>query len=78
MCDYCSKNTYLMKTEIIDDAFIGWSNEIKLTDLDYKSIAVMLDMRGYLRLVNVDDYDCLDHGEKIKINYCPMCGREIV
>jgi len=77
MCDYCSNNTYLIKKEIIDDTFIGWNNEIKLTDLNYKTIAIMLDTRGYLRLVNVDDCDCLDHGEKLKINYCPMCGDKI-
>jgi len=77
MCDYCSNNTYLIKTKIIDDAFIGWNNEIKLTDLNYKTIAIMFDTRGYLRLVDKEDHDCLVHGEKFKINYCPICGKKL-
>jgi flagellar basal body rod protein FlgF len=39
-------------------------------------LGVILDDRGYLRLVNTDDYQCLGHGENIKINFCPLCGRK--
>jgi len=33
--------------------------------------------RGYMRLVDLYDSQCLDHGAKIKINFCPMCGGKL-
>jgi len=38
-----------------------------------ESYSVHID-RGYLRLSQDGDNQCLDHGEKIKINFCPVCG----
>lgn len=35
-------------------------------------VYVFID-RGYLRLAG-NDSECLDHGEKVKINFCPLCG----
>ena len=76
MCDFCSNDNFLMKKKVLNDSMVGWDKDMKATELWYMEIAVMLDDRGYIRLVNPDDCQCLDHGQKIEINYCPMCGKK--
>lgn len=48
------------------DSFITY--EVKLQ--------VLFD-RGCIRLVDEDDKSCLDHGEKFKVNFCPICGEKV-
>jgi hypothetical protein len=75
-CKYCDdSNRFLLTEEFVKD--IGFATEVKQEDLhifkdDY---SVFVD-RGYLRLCTKDS-DCLDHGEKIAISFCPMCGRNL-
>jgi hypothetical protein len=67
-CKYCDDMGIMIEKEIPDIAmeqFVG-----------YEKLQVIID-RGYLRLCYIDDCDCLDHDEKIKINYCPMCGKKL-
>jgi len=66
-CCKCSGEGLLMSRSVYEECFS-----------DYVSIelAVVLDGRGYLRHVDVDDRSCFDHGEKVKIKFCPFCGRE--
>jgi hypothetical protein len=33
--------------------------------------------RGYLRLADLEDCQCMDHEERVKINFCPFCGEEL-
>lgn len=68
MCDFCEANKFLLTKEVPDVVFGKYIDDLIL--------AIIVD-RGYLRLVNTDDYECIDHGEKIKINFCPMCGMNI-
>ena len=80
MCKHCENVSILLeKDEVISNLSFGWGDdETKINRsqcVDY-TIAIVLD-RGYLRLVDKEDYGCLDHGEKIKINYCPMCGNKL-
>jgi len=78
MCEYCEKE----KT-IVDDVFIsrsswGWGGVTKITISE--AIQIKVDVfidRGYLRMVDIDDCQCIDSGKKIKIKYCPFCGKEI-
>ena len=65
MCDYCENEKQLL-TETFPDTIFGQI-------IDDQEVQVIVD-RGYLRLGEVDDMNCLDHGGKIKINFCPMCG----
>ena len=82
MCKFCEKEISLLETERISASNWGWGydNVIKLTlteaEEDQIKEAVFVD-RGYLRLVSVDDCQCMDAGLKIKINFCPMCGIKI-
>ena len=81
MCDYCNNDSIekLLKKPILEDYYIGLDKKMLATELNYEPLYLLLDIRcntGYLRITS-DDYGCLDHGEKIKIKYCPMCGREL-
>lgn len=66
MCDFCSKDNVLMRKNV---PCVIWGKVVEEDD----EILVVYDDRGYLRL-GYDDFNCLDHGEKFKINFCPMCG----
>jgi hypothetical protein len=57
---------------------MGWGGEtmIKLSEVAASKIGVFID-RGYLRLVDLDDYQCLDHGKLAKIFHCPFCGKKL-
>jgi len=70
MCDYCKdyKNENLIKTEIREEI---WTGEIY--EVDY---GVFID-RGYLRFCELNDTNCLEGGDKIEINFCPICGNKI-
>jgi Zn-finger nucleic acid-binding protein len=65
MCEYCEKEKTMMQRDYVNLSMIHYT------------AGVFIDNRGYLRLVDLDDCSCLDHGEYIKINYCPMCGKKL-
>lgn len=82
MCEFCDDSkSLLIQDELISHQSWGWGNdEVKINlrdalELSY-SLHVMVD-RGYLRLIDPEDGDCMDHGERVKINFCPMCGRNL-
>jgi len=66
-CEYCKKRKQLLSREV---PHVIWGQYAFDTEMQ-----VIVD-RGYLRLGFTDDMQCMDHGEKIKINYCPMCGEK--
>ena len=68
-CEYCQSEKGMFFKLV---PYSIWGKEVN----DYKNFALFID-RGYLRFADAEDKNCLDHGEKIKINYCPMCGTEI-
>ena len=68
MCEYCEKSKILIEDD--DIRCFSWE------PIDSINIKIIID-RGYLRMIEDDDGECLDHGEKVKINYCPMCGKPI-
>lgn len=79
MCDYCEKEKTIFQTEVIGSTVYVVS-EIKtkhLPDFEYP-LGLFIDTRGYLRLVDLGDCNCLDAGEKIKISFCPFCGSKIL
>jgi len=78
MCEYCEgiNTEVLLEKEILNDFPIKFNNEIKEDEIFYDNYICYVD-RGYLRFVMEDDNQCLGHGLKKKINYCPMCGEEL-
>jgi len=76
-CDYCQKNVPIFHSEKVDTYLLGWGNyTITSDDISYSDYGLFLE-RGYLRFTDLDDTQCLDHGEKIKIKFCPFCGKEL-
>jgi len=79
-CKYCNDSDHYMMARkelcINDICILSGESKIDMTGnqlLEFEeSLMVYID-RGYLRMTN-DDSACIDHGEKIKINFCPMCG----
>ena len=57
MCDYCNNNKVLMQREF---DLVSWFDESSVNITEFGCI---ID-RGHLRLVDLDDTNCLDHGEK--------------
>ena len=76
MCKYCEEECSLLDFESLDSWILGWTAEAKITQETavYSTISVLLD-RGYLRLVDYNDRACLDHGQKLRLNFCPFCGK---
>ena len=79
MCKYCENELSFISIDYFNPALLHWIGDTKAGDiigLEEKRI-VFIDTRGYLRLADPLDCGCLDHGEKIKIDFCPFCGRKI-
>lgn len=79
MCRYCEDSEIIFDTEVVSETSWGWGGpDLKISDEDicYENRCLFIDDRGYLRLVDKEDCGCLDHGEKIKITFCPFCGKE--
>lgn len=77
MCDFCERARVILDTDVVDLAMLQWTGCTPEDAHTFEySLGVFID-RGYLRLVDKDDCDCLDHGARIKISYCPMCGSNL-
>lgn len=65
----CNCNEIMIELEVRDyDPFDPFP------DITYQ---VIYDFRGYIRLVDKDDKNRLDHGYKFKVNFCPICGSKL-
>ena len=69
-CKYCKEDNVIFRQERIAPCSWGWGGDTKITEGEAVTfpLGVFLD-RGYLRLVDLDDCNCMDHGEKIKIEF---------
>lgn len=77
MCEYCQKEKVIIEKEFIDGWMIGWGDcKITKENVEYSNHIIFID-RGFLRFALADDCQCMDHGQKIKIKFCPMCGVEL-
>lgn len=84
MCNYCNENclNLLIESTKLDDHLIGLDPTMLATTLSnfVDDNSVVIDIRncgGYIRLGDRDEMQCLDHEEKIRISFCPMCGRKL-
>jgi hypothetical protein len=77
MCEYCENRKIIFEEEFIDDTiFIMINDFVKIDDCSYDNYIVFID-RCFLRLAIKEDCSCMDHGAKIKINFCPFCGSRL-
>ena len=78
MCDYCDNDKTIIVKDVVSSGSWGWGGDTKIKeDEAFKYPLGLFVDRGYLRLVDLDDCNCLDAGEKIKINFCPFCGEKL-
>jgi len=76
-CNFCVKKSVIFTRDIVDDVSFGWGDKkIDISDCIYSKFGLFID-RGYLRFVDLEDCDCLDHGNKIEIQFCPFCGNRL-
>lgn len=78
-CKYCNDGDILLEKEFdVIPWYFKEGSIVRSKDLNRiaDTFGMFID-RGYLRLADLHDCNCLDHGEKIKINFCPVCGTKI-
>lgn len=81
-CDYCKEsafNTIIEKNiEVLAENIFG---KIHVWDKpNFDDMSVVFEIRcgsGYIRLGDRSEMGCIDHEDKFKVKYCPMCGREL-
>lgn len=77
MCQYCEDEVTIFTKESIDRGSFGWGDsKIDLSQTIPLIECLVIDDRGYLRLIDRKDSQCLDDEQTIKINYCPFCGKK--
>jgi hypothetical protein len=77
----CENESLFLEREVVDEGMFGWAQmPMQINKILYTSVGVLIDKRDtetYLRLVQTDDYGCLEAGEKIEIKFCPFCGKKL-
>lgn len=83
MCKYCENglNTLIEDTKISNMIWWAVSHDRRASkeDIDEVDNSVCIQIRnehGYIRIGDRSDMQCLDSDKLIRINFCPMCGRE--
>lgn len=80
-CKYCDDSNHFLlggsEIGIRDLCILAGDNDIEMTGNEIlkfeETFSVFID-RQHLRMTIDGDSNCMDHGEKIKINFCPVCG----
>ena len=78
MCSFCENGEIMLSDNFINPSSWGWGGDYKITEGEAtkQNVGVFID-RGYLRLVDLEDCQCIEGGEKARINFCPVCGEKI-
>lgn len=79
MCEYCEGEKTIFEQKYISRASWGWGGDTKITEAQATPdrIGLFIDARGYLRMVDLDDCNCIEAGDKVSIDFCPFCGDNI-
>ena len=69
MCEYCKE---------YPECLIEYSLEVR----DWQGCTPEVDFgifidRGYIRMCDLSDTNCIESGLKIEINFCPICGEKV-
>ena len=76
MCKYCGHEQEIMGKSIVEDWIFQFVDKVSKDKITYSRLSIFID-RGYLRMVDKEESQCLDHGRKIEIKYCPFCGDKL-
>jgi len=82
MCKYCEELAF---NTIIESNYIQYGYNVFgrvgiYATPQEEDNSVVFEMRcgvGYIRLGDRSDMNCIDSDNKIKIKFCPMCGRKL-
>ena len=80
MCEYCKGGRVVLLIDEVIDYKSAFSPDAKFSDMSFYNISVVIEQRNnelWLRLGDYDDMNCLDHGTRKKLKFCPMCGRNM-
>ena len=83
MCDVCDIDFKpILKTDVVSRQSWGWGGDTEISGSEAATypVGVLIDARcdtHYLRLVDLEDCQCLEGGEKVEIHFCPKCGRKL-
>ena len=82
MCEFCERNdiiTLIESSKKVNESFC-YATELKaseMVDLDNSVIFENRNGLGFIRLVNREDCNCIEHGKYFEIKFCPMCGKRL-
>lgn len=82
MCKYCEDGAFntLIENEVEFLVANIWGKIHIWDEPDIQDMSVVMEIRngaGYIRLGDRGEMNCIDHENKIQINFCPMCGKEL-
>ena len=78
MCKFCEEEETLLSKNIISEGSWGWGGDISITSSETSEDEHHLFIdRGFLRLVDIEDSQCIESGLKVEIKFCPMCGNKV-
>lgn len=77
MCKYCKVDDFDGGYEYFND-YGGFSKKIKLNSKDYQIELEMIEGNKLsAEVYSLDEHDIRIHSKKVKIKYCPWCGRKL-
>jgi len=75
-CQYCTGDAIIFEVTSLDNYMLAYGVSITSKSATYTTEGVFID-RGLLRLVDLGDCQCIEHGAQVEINFCPFCGRDV-
>lgn len=84
-CEYCNqgKLNLLIESKRIWNVMYLFAEKRKplekedIQEEDYSLVLEIRNNQGYLRMGDRSEMQCIDHSEILKINFCPICGRNL-
>ncbi len=77
MCQYCEDEITIFTKQSISQCSFGWGDsKIDLSEAILLVECLVIDARGFLRLIDRENSECIDDEQTIPINFCPFCGKK--
>lgn len=77
-CEFCNHQKTMMSMSVATPTTLNFHSLNPSASMDdvLIKLGVFID-RGHIRLVDLDDANCIESGQKIPIKFCPFCGKEM-
>ena len=82
MCKFCENEEIIINQEIISESAWGWGGDTRITlsEVSTDNFGLFIDKRDsktFMRFADIEDSQCIESGEKVEINFCPFCGKNL-